>query len=225
MADIIRCVIVGAAVTLLALGGWARPAEATLISTDWKATGDGLLTRDTDVGLEWLDLTVTAGMSFMDVHEALEDEHSDLYGFRYADNDWSDFVGHSAGFYATTTPEALGESVEHLLDLIGVTVYGAGGELAYGSVGYVYDSPFYYESCLAGQCYDELNTVLIAKTENPRWGRVDSYATYAPDDRDPAVGTYLVRVAQVPEAPTAVFVAAGLFLVTLAARRRAVRPS
>ncbi len=36
-------------------------ANAALISVDWNAAGDGLLTRDTGTGLEWLDWSVTRG--------------------------------------------------------------------------------------------------------------------------------------------------------------------
>ena len=39
-------------------------ADAALVSVDWQTSGDNLITRDTTSGLEWLDLTVTAGMSY-----------------------------------------------------------------------------------------------------------------------------------------------------------------
>jgi hypothetical protein len=38
-------------------------ANADLISTDWKTTGDSLATLDEATGIEWLDLTQTDGMS------------------------------------------------------------------------------------------------------------------------------------------------------------------
>jgi hypothetical protein len=38
-------------------------ANADLISTDWKTTGDSLSTLDEATGIEWLDLTQTDGMS------------------------------------------------------------------------------------------------------------------------------------------------------------------
>lgn len=41
----------------------AGTANATLISADLYASGDGLLTRDTSTALEWLDLTATVGQS------------------------------------------------------------------------------------------------------------------------------------------------------------------
>jgi len=35
-------------------------SNAQLISTDFKSTGDGLITFDTDTQLEWLDLSFTS---------------------------------------------------------------------------------------------------------------------------------------------------------------------
>lgn len=40
---------------------------AALIEQDWQNPGDGLLTRDTQTGLEWLDLTQTAGFSINEI--------------------------------------------------------------------------------------------------------------------------------------------------------------
>jgi hypothetical protein len=51
------CAVVASALLL------AFPAEAQLESIDLMSPGDGLVTRDTQTGLEWLDLTLTAGQS------------------------------------------------------------------------------------------------------------------------------------------------------------------
>lgn len=48
------------------------PADAALIERDWQISGDAALTYDTATGLEWLDLTVTAGMSYNEVAAELE---------------------------------------------------------------------------------------------------------------------------------------------------------
>ena len=42
-------------------------AKTAIISDDWKTPGDNLITRDTDTGFEWLDLTATVNMSYNDV--------------------------------------------------------------------------------------------------------------------------------------------------------------
>lgn len=39
-------------------------ANAALVSVDWKSPGDNLVTRDTGTGLEWLDVTQTADLTF-----------------------------------------------------------------------------------------------------------------------------------------------------------------
>jgi hypothetical protein len=52
---------------MIALLAAAPPTNAALISADLNAPGDGLLTRDTVSGLEWLDVTQTAGFSFDEI--------------------------------------------------------------------------------------------------------------------------------------------------------------
>jgi hypothetical protein len=46
-------------------------ANADLIATDWKTTGDSLSTLDEATGIEWLDLTQTMGMSINQVEVLL----------------------------------------------------------------------------------------------------------------------------------------------------------
>jgi hypothetical protein len=57
---------------LLAAGAFfSSMAQAELISTDWKVEGDGYSTLDTTSGKEWLDLTLTSGMTYNQVAEQL----------------------------------------------------------------------------------------------------------------------------------------------------------
>jgi hypothetical protein len=59
--------------------------NATLIEKDWKLTGDGLLTYDSDTNFEWIDMTVTRNMSVNYVSSQLST--GGLFeGFRYATN-------------------------------------------------------------------------------------------------------------------------------------------
>ncbi len=46
---------------------YTSPSEATLIEIDLVAAGDKLITYDTETGLDWLDLGVTAGLSYNEV--------------------------------------------------------------------------------------------------------------------------------------------------------------
>lgn len=50
-----------AAAAVLAATGLA--AHASLVSVDWLASGDGLLTQDSLTGLQWLDWSVTRGLT------------------------------------------------------------------------------------------------------------------------------------------------------------------
>jgi hypothetical protein len=47
-------------------------ANAELISTDWKTTGDSLATLDSETGIEWLDLTQTWNLSILTVQGLLD---------------------------------------------------------------------------------------------------------------------------------------------------------
>lgn len=58
-------------------------ANANLISVDLSKTGDSLLTYDTSTGLEWLDLTLTKGVSYNEVLSGF-DGFTTSQGFRYA---------------------------------------------------------------------------------------------------------------------------------------------
>ncbi len=53
--------------TLSMTMGYTIAAQAKLISADFKTPGDGLLTRDTRTGLEWLDLSQTADLTYASV--------------------------------------------------------------------------------------------------------------------------------------------------------------
>jgi len=52
------------ALAAVVLGFTASFASAALSSSDWRESGDGLLTVDSVTGLAWLDLTQTSGLSF-----------------------------------------------------------------------------------------------------------------------------------------------------------------
>jgi hypothetical protein len=60
--------------------GVSSAAQAALVSADFKKPGDGLLTRDTRTGLEWLDLSQTSGLSYA----AVASEFAPKYRFQLA---------------------------------------------------------------------------------------------------------------------------------------------
>jgi hypothetical protein len=57
--------------------------SAALISVDWKTPGDNLITRDTNSGLEWLDLTVTVERSANDIRSQIL-AGGEFEGWRFA---------------------------------------------------------------------------------------------------------------------------------------------
>lgn len=54
---------------ILAVGLVSTQANAALVSTDWTTAGDSKATLDTVTGLEWLDLTLTAGNSYTSISQ------------------------------------------------------------------------------------------------------------------------------------------------------------
>lgn len=98
----------------------AGTSQADLIEADLNTPGDGLITRDTNAGLDWLDLTATQGQS---VIEVLADYNGFISaGFRYATPDEVEalFIAASIPFIGSTSV-ANAPGVEMLLDLMGVT--------------------------------------------------------------------------------------------------------
>lgn len=222
-----RVVATATVVALLVVCGLASPTSAVLISTDWKSYGDGLLTLDTNTGLEWLDITATSNMSLMDLMPELLDKNSELYDFKYASTrTWQNLVN-PATYFSTTcdipgecTSEESSKRGQELLDLIGVNYYeGPDARAAYGIVG----EPSYvlavYEGCLAGDCLDDLSFVVAAVGVDSLGFRTDSLGGIRPDVRFPFLGHFLYRAAQVPDAPTSILMGLGLLFLGLPAMR------
>jgi hypothetical protein len=61
----LRCLLALATVGVTL--GSLSAAQAALFSVDFQNAGDGLITRDTATGLEWLDLTPTQNLSYQSV--------------------------------------------------------------------------------------------------------------------------------------------------------------
>lgn len=75
-------------------------ANAELISTDWKTTGDSLATLDKATGIEWLDLTETDGMSINQVQALLLTTYA---GWRLPTSDEvENLITNQFSFFGTT---------------------------------------------------------------------------------------------------------------------------
>lgn len=86
---------------------FSTSANAAIISVDWQSAGDNLITQDTASGLEWLDLTVTAGMSYNEVSAQLGTGGA-FEGWGYAtvaqvEGLWTAFGGDSAYYNGWST--------------------------------------------------------------------------------------------------------------------------
>lgn len=108
----------------LALGAISSGSNAALLSVDWQSPGDNLLTQDTVSGLQWLDLTVTYGLTHDFVSGQLG-AGGQFEGFRYATDAevqdlWSNFgIDLSAG--APTVVAGSDPGVETAAGLLGNT--------------------------------------------------------------------------------------------------------
>jgi hypothetical protein len=78
----LRTYLAGAAIAIL---GLSLPANAALISVDLVNPGDGLITRDTDMRLDWLDINAVMGLSYTSVRSSfLSSAYSNFHGFSIA---------------------------------------------------------------------------------------------------------------------------------------------
>ena len=107
----------------------AADVKATLTPVDAWEIGDGKLTRDTETGLDWLNLTITNGLSINDI---LIGNYGNLldHGFQWAmDDDVITLFEHGNAVLDTNDPIAntIGDSTLNyqpalnLVDLLGCT--------------------------------------------------------------------------------------------------------
>ena len=129
------------AVVVVALGSVAV-AQADLIEKDLMLPGDGLVTLDTDTGLEWLDITATVGRSYDDI-SSLMDHGEEFYGWRYAySTELQEMIIHFTGVNTTSLSTVFywdSRIIEELQSLIGTTYFDSNNNL-YGTQGFLEDT-------------------------------------------------------------------------------------
>lgn len=103
-------------------------ASASLLSIDSATWGQGAITRDTESGLDWLDLTMTVNRSYVDISSNLATEFID---FRYATREEVFTLFRHAGIPDINVPETVENyaPVTALMNLVGVTYTYSGGGL------------------------------------------------------------------------------------------------
>ncbi len=107
-------------------------AGASLVEVDLYSSGDSLLTKDTDTGLYWLDLTETTNISYNDMVEELRP--GGLFdGYRYANT--ADIeqlqlsAGLSTGLYSSFHDM---QKIQELMGKVGITDVSAGAVFSSG---------------------------------------------------------------------------------------------
>lgn len=184
----------------------ATSANATLISMDWHNSGDGLITRDTSTGLEWLDMSVT-GVGHAAAKAQLNGE---FQSFRFASP--AELFGlFQSGVAGLTSTFQSGVDAGLTAAFIALAE----------QIGFDYENEFQINTCdFALGCEldsfggDGLHRTLL--NLHPDESR---YTFWLDNDTDQVSIQALVRV--VPEPATVVLFGAGLLMLGFAVTKRA----
>ena len=200
--------------------------DAALIELDLFSSGDGLITQDTETGLEWLDLTSTLNLSITDIlsdvggwkslgfeHATIEQVtdlflHSDLgnviiYPLHYPD-------GYPTTGYPISSQNLIG--AQSLLTLMGTTwVHTTGNPYRIGGLGLVLS-----ETAPGGATNASYGT----NTEQTEgfFFVPDGQTHFA--DKHPTKGNFLVRTSAVPIPASVWLFGSGLLGLIGIARRK-----
>lgn len=169
--------------------------NAELVARDLDTEGDAGLTFDTSSGLEWLDLTLTMGLSYNDV---LESPYAQDRGFRLATVD--EFYALCVAAGGVDVPGwSVGNvpAVDLLQELLGCTLYCTPSYIEHRAYGWIAsDNP---DSLSTGRIeLSRYSMVVVGSLQALLRG------TYSGDDAVAAYGAFLVR----PEPGSAVAVEA-----------------
>ena len=191
---------------------------AAVISVDWQSVNDGLITRDTSSGLDWLDLTLTNEASYRDTLTQLQ-AGEQFYGWRYATNAevialWSNF-GVDLSSAATGIAYGFDSTVDNASYMLGNTLCEYNCNLfPFGTLG------------LTGDAYDDApnsRSLIGAYAFKPAYST--AYLTdgnYYMSDFDSAAhtGSYLVQTSPIPVPAALWLFGSGLIGMAGIARRK-----
>ena len=193
-------------------------SQADVVSTDWKTAGDGLLTRDLDNDLEWLDFSETmipgtggnagSNRTFNDVSSQFG-VGGEFEGFRHATEAEIIAFWTSAGIPDINVGGTADNFVPltNLIDLMGLTSTGSGGIIPF-SVGI-------YSGSIQPNTHQ---TAMLEILDN--LGRARTQLTSIDDDQSNLTGGHwLVRPSSIPEPASSMFFGCITF-IALSRRRR-----
>ena len=186
-------------------------AHAAVVSVDWKTAGDGLITRDTVTGLEWLDLTETNGMTFDEVSVLL---NGPLVGWRYAS------TAETIGLWLNFNTDL---NADHVVDAPGIDPNIALAASYLGNIVNEFETERQLDGVLgitAGVPAEYRHTHMGAYTDIDTTFYQDERYSWSDDLSRLHTGSYLVRVDAIP-VPAAVWLfGSGLLGLIGVARRR-----
>lgn len=196
---------------LLLMAMSSMVAQAALIEHDWVANTDAALTYDTATGLEWLDITVTADLSYNEVSAELGIGGA-YEGFEFASSQQIIELFSAVNLQEIpNAPSAEGPKIQELLSYWGVTWYLGTGERTE-----------FLTSSSNGLLNGEHWTGRVFWLEGGDTGAASEL--YARDDnyKNFTIGSALVRVASPVPVPAAAWLfASGLISLIGVARRKA----
>lgn len=174
-------------------------ANAAIVSLD-SGFGAGTITRDTNTGLEWLDLTVTTDQSYNDVVARING--GDLQGWAYATGTQFDALIGSFGGQPMTCDSGLARGndycgwssenngvVAQVVSFVG-DLYGRNESLGLLGDPYIYSEP----DGIFWAYLSDYNRDL-----SPAYDRIETYYGFTSKDySNPWTGSFLVRPSEVP---------------------------
>jgi len=216
---------------LFAIGALhSTKAHAEILALDLFAPNDGLVTRDTGSGLDWLDLTLTQQLAFNDIQGGAGPQPGGWIGdgWRYATGEEVCVLSSAFGLPIPSCPANSIDELEgvaansqpgYLVSLhnefLGLTVDGTNPDpRVVATIGF-YDDHF-GDPALVGIADFEYNSetdLSLARVLNDHSGAGNI------DQGQPHIGSFLVR--PIPEPSTGSLFLAGLLVLSSARRRLA----
>lgn len=218
--DRVRSGIVGVALLVLSLVSLPPTARGALIELDLQVPGDGLITLDTNTNLEWLDPSLTLGLSFDEVSGGAGGWIAD--GWRYATGAEVCNLFSSNVFALSECPSLFVQFGDASTELAAFVAVFSDDPTAYapplvGIVGYFQDSAASDPTRVGNGAVGDADLAVLMFGVNQEMLAVGE-DVYDTDLIDPGIGSYLVR--PVPEPGSGGLVAAGLAVLGVSACRR-----